>query len=73
MGLADKIIGQCGSVASDGQTDYALASLRLDAVQQAEKQNSQENNAFQLEDGTPLQLAIPDWMHPLPGFDSTDE
>ena len=73
VGLADKIIGQCGSVASDGQTDYALASLRLDAVQQAEKQNSQENNAFQLEDGTPLQLAIPDWMHPLPGFDKTDE
>ena len=73
VGLADKIIGQCGSVASDGQTDYALASLRLDAVQQAEKQTSQENNAFQLEDGTPLQLAIPGWMHPLPGFDSTDE
>ena len=71
--LADKIIGQCGSVASDGQTDYALASLRLDAVQQAEKQTGQENSAFQLEDGTPLQLAIPGWMHPLPGFDSTDE
>ena len=73
VGLADKIIGQCGSVASDEQTDYALASLRLDAVQQAEKQNGQENSAFQLEDGTPLQLAIPDWMHPLPGFDSTEE
>ncbi len=73
VGLADKIIGQCGSVASDGQTDYALASLRLDAVQQAEKQTGQENSAFQLEDGTPLQLAIPGWMHPLPGFDSTDE
>ena len=73
VGLADKIIGQCGSVASDGQTDYALASLRLDAVQQAEKQAGQENSAFQLEDGTPLQLAIPGWMHPLPGFDSTDE
>ena len=73
VGLADKIIGQCGSVASDRQTDYALASLRLDAVQQAEKQTSQENSAFQLEDGTPLQLAIPGWMHPLPGFDSTDE
>jgi len=71
--LEDKIIGQCGSVASDGQTDYALASLRLDAVQQAEKQTGQENSAFQLEDGTPLQLAIPGWMHPLPGFDSTDE
>ena len=71
--LADKIIGQCGSVASDEQTDYALASLRLDAVQQAEKQNGQENSAFQLEDGTPLQLAIPNWMHPLPGFDSTEE
>ena len=73
VGLADKIIGQCGSVASDGQTDFALASLRLDAVQQAEKQAGQENSAFQLEDGTPLQLAIPGWMHPLPGFDSTDE
>ncbi|MGB1399484.1 MAG: YgfZ/GcvT domain-containing protein, partial [Candidatus Puniceispirillaceae bacterium] len=73
VGLADKIIGQCGSVASDGQTDYALASLRLDAVQQAEKQTGQENSAFQLEDGTPLQLVIPGWMHPLPGFDSTDE
>ncbi|MGB1471048.1 MAG: YgfZ/GcvT domain-containing protein, partial [Candidatus Puniceispirillaceae bacterium] len=69
VGLADKIIGQCGSVASDGQTDFALASLRLNAVQQA----GQENSAFQLEDGTPLQLAIPGWMHPLPGFDSTDE
>src|SRR5210317_36340 len=57
VGLADKIIGQCGSVASDGQTDYALASLRLDAVQQAEKQTGQENSAFQLEDGTPLQFA----------------
>ena len=71
--LAEKNIGQCGSVASDGQTDYALASLRLDAVQQAEKQTSRENNAFQLEDGTPLELAIPDWMYPLPGFDSTEE
>jgi len=80
--LADKIIGQCGSVASDGQTDYALASLRLDAVQQAQKQSEQSqqseqseqtNNAFQLEDGTPLQLIIPGWMHPLPGFEGTEE
>jgi len=47
--------------------------LRLDAVQQAEKQTGQENSALQLEDGTPLQLAIPNWMHPLPGFDSTED
>ena len=67
--IAGKIVGQCGSVANEDDHCIALASIRLDAAKQVIAQDA----TLSLEDGTPLQLNIPEWMHPLPGFDSTEE
>ena len=63
-------VGQAGSGArlSDGQS-ITLASLRLDAVQAALAGEAD----LITEDGQPLSLHIPDWMHPLPGFDETEQ
>ena len=72
--LADKIVGKLGSVAQDGDNAVGLASIRLDAVQ--ESLNNQKNKSgapLSLEDGTPLCLNIPSWMHPLPGFDTSED
>jgi len=62
----DVAIGQTGSHARlpDGSM-VTLASLRLDAVQAALAGEAELTSA----DGQPLSLDIPDWMHPLPGFD----
>ena len=63
----DTAIGQTGSTASmlDGR-DIAIASLRLDAVQ-----DSLDGKAGLTTDtGQIISLHIPDWMHPLPGFDN---
>lgn len=62
----DVAIGQTGSHARlpDGSM-VTLASLRLDAVQAAHAGKTELTTA----DGQPLSLHIPDWMHPLPGFD----
>ena len=45
--------------------DIALASLRLDAVQD----NLAGIAEFTTDNGQTISLHIPDWMHPLPGFD----
>ena len=62
--MAEKIVGQCGSVANDDEQFIALASIRLDAVRQVIAQDA----TLSLKDGTPVHLIIPEWMHPLPGF-----
>lgn len=67
--MAEKIVGQCGSVASEGEKSMALASIRLDAAKQIIEQDA----TLTLEDGTSVYLNIPDWMHPLPGFDTAEE
>ena len=67
--IAEKIIGQCGSVANDDEQFIALASIRLDAVRQVIAQDA----TLSLEDGTPVYLTIPEWMYPLPGFDTAEE
>ena len=67
--IAEKIIGQCGSVANEDGNSIALASIRLDAVRQVVEQDA----TLTLEDGTYVYLNIPDWMHPLPGFDTAEE
>ncbi|MGC6473131.1 MAG: YgfZ/GcvT domain-containing protein, partial [Candidatus Puniceispirillaceae bacterium] len=67
--MAEKIVGQCGSVANDDEQFIALASIRLDAVRQVIAQDA----TLSLEDGTPVHLTIPEWMHPLPGFDTAEE
>ena len=67
--MAEKIVGQCGSVASDDEQGIALASIRLDAAKQVIAQDA----TLSLEDGTPVQLNIPEWMYPLPGFDTAEE
>ena len=63
---SDTAIGQTGSIASlpDGR-DIALASLRLDAVQDSLAGTTQ----LTTDDGQIISLHIPDWMYPLPGFD----
>jgi folate-binding protein YgfZ len=66
--MADKIVGQCGSVANEGEQCIALASIRLDAA----KQVIEKDAVLSLEDGTSVQLKIAEWMHPLPGFDSEE-
>lgn len=67
--IAEKIIGQCGSVANEDGNSIALASIRLDAAKQVIEQDA----TLTLEDGTSVYLNIPDWMHPLPGFDTAEE
>ncbi len=67
--MAEKIVGQCGSVANENEQFIALASIRLDAA----KQVIAKDVTLSLEDGTPLNLNIPEWMHPLPGFDTAEE
>ena len=67
--MAGKIVGQCGSVANEDGNSIALASIRLDAAKQVIEQDA----TLTLEDGTSVYLNIPDWMHPLPGFDTAEE
>ena len=67
--MAEKIVGQCGSVANQDEQCIALASIRLDAAKQVIAQDA----TLSLEDGTPVHLNIPEWMHPLPGFDTAEE
>ena len=67
--MAGKIVGQCGSVANEDGNSIALASIRLDAAKQIIEQDA----TLTLEDGTSVYLNIPDWMHPLPGFDTAEE
>ena len=67
--IAEKIIGQCGSVANDDEQFIALASIRLDAVRQVIAKDA----TLSLEDGTAVHLTIPEWMYPLPGFDTAEE
>ena len=67
--MAEKIVGLCGSVANEDGHSIALASIRLDAAKQIIEQDA----TLTLEDGTPVHLKIPDWMHPLPGFDTAEE
>ncbi len=62
----DKTIGQTGSTASlPDRGDIALASLRLDAVQDSLAGIAE----ITTDNGQIISLHIPDWMHPLPGFD----
>ena len=62
----DTTIGQVGSTTClpDGR-DIALASLRLDAVQDSLTGGAE----LTADNGQIINLHIPDWMHPLPGFD----
>ncbi len=62
----DKAIGQIGSTAClpDGGV-IALASLRLDAVQDSLAGTAD----LTTDNGQAISLHIPDWMHPLPGFE----
>ena len=62
----DTAIGQTGSTASlpDGR-DIALASLRLDAVQDSLAGNAK----LTTDNGQIISLHIPDWMRPLATFD----
>ena len=62
----DTAIGQTGSTASlpDGG-DIALASLRLDAVQDSLAGAAE----LTTDNGQLISLHIPDWMNPLPDFD----
>ena len=62
----DTAIGQTGSTASlPNRGDIALASLRLDAVQDSLAGIAE----LTTDDGQIISLHIPGWMHPLPGFD----
>jgi hypothetical protein len=62
----DTAIGQTGSTASlPDRRDIALASLRLDAVQDSLAGIAE----LTTDNGQIISLHIPDWMHPLPGFD----
>ena len=60
----DKLVGVCHSVISEETGSVALASVRLDAVAGLLDGTGALHSA-----GTPLRLSVPDWMHPLPGFD----
>ena len=72
--LTDRIVGKLGSVAQKNDKAVGLASLRLDAVQQSlDNQKKNGSALLSLEDGTPLFLNIPSWMHPLPGFDTAED
>ncbi len=68
--LGQKEVGRCGSVAQEGAHSFSLASIRLDAA----KAVSTKGERLSLSDGSQVDINIPDWMHPLPGFDdSADE
>jgi folate-binding protein YgfZ len=72
--LMGRIVGKLGSVAQKNDKAVGLASLRLDAVQQSVDNQKKSGSALlSLEDGTPLFLNIPSWMHPLPGFDTAED
>ena len=72
--LTGRIVGKLGSVAQKNDKAVGLASLRLDAVQQSlDNQKKSGSALLSLEDGTPLFLNIPSWMHPLPGFDTAED
>jgi folate-binding protein YgfZ len=72
--LTDRVVGKLGSVAQKNDKAVGLASLRLDAVQQSlDNQKKSGSALLSLEDGTPLFLNIPSWMHPLPGFDTAED
>jgi folate-binding protein YgfZ len=72
--LMDRIVGKLGSVAQKNDKTVGLASLRLDAVQQSlDNQKKNGSALLSLEDGTPLFLNIPSWMHPLPGVDTAED
>ncbi|MBL82116.1 MAG: hypothetical protein CMM80_06180 [Rhodospirillaceae bacterium] len=62
----DTDIGKIGSTANlpDGG-NIALASLRLDAVRDSLSGTAE----LTTDNGQIISLHIPDWMHPLPGFD----
>ena len=61
----DTAIGQTGSTASlPDRGDIALASLRLDAVQDSLAGIAE----LTTDNGQIISLHIPDWMYPLPGF-----
>lgn len=62
----DTTIGQVGTTTClpDGR-NIALASLRLDAVQDSLTGGAE----LTADNGQIINLHIPDWMHPLPGFD----
>ena len=62
----DTAVGQIGSTVSlPDRGDIALASLRLDAVQDSLAGIAE----LTTDNGQIISLHIPDWMHPLPGFD----
>ena len=62
----DTAIGQTGSTAClPDAGDIALASLRLDAVQDSLTGTAE----LTTDNGQIISLHIPDWMHPLPSFD----
>ena len=62
----DTAIGHTGSIASlPDRRDIALASLRLDAVQDSLAGIAD----LTTDNGQIISLHIPDWMYPLPGFD----
>jgi folate-binding Fe-S cluster repair protein YgfZ len=58
---AGKQVGQLLSCVATDSGWLGLASLRLEAIAAAEA-----GQQLGLEDGQPLELAIPDWMRPLP-------
>ena len=59
---AGKQVGQLLSCVATDSGWLGLASLRLEAIEAAEA-----GQQLGLEDGQPLELAIPDWMRPLSG------
>ena len=62
----DIAIGQTGSTADlPNGRGIALASLRLDAVHESLAGTAE----LTTDNGQIISLHIPDWMHPLPGFD----
>ena len=62
----DTAIGQTGSTAKlHDAREIALASLRLDAVQDSLAGTAE----LTTDNGQIINLHIPDWMHPLPSFD----
>ena len=66
---SDTAIGKTGSTTSLPDGEYiALASLRLDAVQDSLAGTAE----LTTDNGQIISLHIPDWMHPLPGFDLGD-
>lgn len=63
--LGAKIIGHCGSVVETNEKSLIIARIKLEAIILVIK----DNMTLTLEDGTHIHLNIPQWMHPLPGFE----